>query len=61
MIQKHSTCGYAGEMGFNLIKKQKKNDYNLDTDILKCILKNQNGRGCTGLIWVRIGTSIRFL
>jgi len=58
MIQKHSTCGYAGERGFSQINKWKKSDYFLDTDILKCILKNQNGRGCTGLIWVRTGTSI---
>jgi hypothetical protein len=60
MIQKHSTCGYAGEMGYSQINKGKKSDYFLDTDILKGILKNQNGRGCIGLICVRIGTSIRF-
>jgi hypothetical protein len=48
-------------MGFSQINKQKKSDYFLDKDILKCTLKNQNRRGCTGLIWVRIGTSIGFL
>jgi hypothetical protein len=61
MIQKHSTCGYKGEMGFSQINNGKKSDYFLDTDIVKCILKNQNGMGCSGLIWVRIGTSIGFL
>jgi hypothetical protein len=28
--------------------------------ILKCILKKQDGRVCTGLIWLRIGTSWKY-
>jgi hypothetical protein len=44
-------------MGFSQINEEQRSVYFLDTDILKCILKNHNGKACTGLIWVRIGTS----
>jgi hypothetical protein len=25
--------------------------------VLKCFLKKQDGRACTGLVWLRMGTS----
>ena len=50
-----------GSVYVGLVGKPKGRDHleNLDLDgrlILKWILKKQSGRGCTGFIWLRVGT-----